>query len=167
MLLGVGQQLLARQQIPLAPRRDHLDVGFQRIGAEFEAHLVVALAGGAVRDGVGAGLVGDLDQALGDQRPRDRGAEQVFAFVHGVGAEHREDEIAHEFLAQVVDVDLLRRNAELQRLGARGLEFLTLADVGGEGHHFAVIGVLQPFENDRGVEAAGIGEDDFFDIAHV
>ncbi len=56
VLLGVGQQLLARQQIPLAPGRDDLDVGLQRIGAELEAHLVVALAGGAVGDGVGAGL---------------------------------------------------------------------------------------------------------------
>ena len=106
MRLGVGQQLFAREQIPLAPGRDDFDVRLQRIGAELEAHLVVALAGGAVRDGVGAGFVGDLDQALGDQRPRDRGAEQVFAFVDGVGAEHREHEVAHEFLAQVVDVDL-------------------------------------------------------------
>ena len=49
VLLGIGHQFLARQQIPLAPRRDDLDVGLQRIGAQFEAHLVVALAGGAVR----------------------------------------------------------------------------------------------------------------------
>ncbi len=56
-------------------------------------------------DGVGAGLLGDLDQALGDQRPRDRGAEQVLALIKRVGAEHREDEVAHELLAQVVDED--------------------------------------------------------------
>jgi hypothetical protein len=72
-------------------------------------------------------LLRDLDQALGDQRPRDRGAEQVFAFVDGVAAEHREDEIAHEFLAQVVDEDVLRLDAQLQRLGARRLQFLALA----------------------------------------
>ena len=116
VLLGVGQQLLARQQIPFAPRRDDLDAGLQRIGAQFEAHLVVALAGCAVRDGIGAGLVGDVDQALGDQRARDGGAEQVFAFVDGVGAEHREHEIAHEFFAQVVDEDVLRLDAEFQCL---------------------------------------------------
>ncbi len=81
--------------------------GLQRVGAELEAHLVVALAGRAVRDGVGAGLACDLDQALGDQRARDRGAEQVFAFVDGVGAEHREHEVAHELFAQVVDEDVL------------------------------------------------------------
>jgi hypothetical protein len=26
-----------------------------------------------------------------------------------------------------------------------------------------LIGVLQPFEDNRGIQAAGIGEDDFFD----
>jgi len=164
--LGVGEQLLAREQVPFAPGRDHLDVGLQCVGTEFEAHLIVALAGGAVADGVGAGFVDDVDQALGDQRPRDRGAEQVFALVHGVGAEHRENEVAHEFLAQVVDVDLLRLDAELQRLGACRLQFLALPEVGGKGDHLALVGVLQPFQDDRSVEAAGIGEYNFFDVAH-
>ena len=103
--LGVREQLFARSQVPFAPRRDDPDVRLERVVAELEAHLVVALAGGAVRDGVGAGFARDLDQALGDQRTRDRRAEQVFAFVDGVGAEHREDEVADELLAQVVDVD--------------------------------------------------------------
>jgi hypothetical protein len=44
----------------------------------------------------------------------------------------------------------------------RGLKFFALAQIGRERHDLAVVGVLQPFENDRGVEAAGIGEDDFF-----
>lgn len=164
--LGVGEQLLAREQVPLAPRRDHLDVGLQRIGAEFEADLVVALAGGAVTDGVGTGFVDDVDQALGDQRPGDRGTEQVFALVHGVGTEHRKDEVADEFLAQVVNVYLLGLDAELQRLGARRFEFLALSEVGGKGDHLALVGVLQPFQDDRGVEAAGIGQHNFLDVAH-
>ena len=166
-LLGISHQLLARQQIPFAPRRDDLDVRVQRIGAQFEAHLVVALAGRAVRDGLCAGLVGDLNQTFGDQRARDRGAEQVFAFIHGVGAEHREHEIAHEFFAQVVDENVFRLDAHFQRLGARRFQLLSLAEVGGEGDHFAMIGVLQPFQDDRGVESAGIGEYGFFDVRHV
>ncbi len=166
VLLGIGHQLFARQQIPLAPRRDDLDAGLQCIGAQLETHLVVALAGGAVRDGIRAGLVGDVDQALGDQRARDGGAEQVFAFIDGVGAEHREHEIAHEFFAQVVDENVLRLDAELQRLLACGLQLFALAQVGGEGHHFALVGVLQPLQDDRGVESAGVGEDGFFDFAH-
>jgi hypothetical protein len=118
--LGVGQQLLAREQVPLAPGRDDLHVGHQRVGAQLEAHLVVALAGGAVRDGVGAGLARDLDQPLGDERARDRGAEQVLALVDGVAAEHREDEVAHELLAQVVDEDVLTPMPNFSALARAG-----------------------------------------------
>ena len=113
---------------------------------------------------VGTRLFRDLDLAFGDQRPRDRRAQQILAFVNGVGAEHGEHEIAHEFLAQVVDEDFL--HAHLFGFGARGRDFLALADVGGEGDDFTVVSVLQPFENDRGVEAAGIGEHYFLDIRH-
>ena len=94
VLLGEVQQVGARLERPVAPRRDDLDVGVQRIGGQLEADLVVALAGRAVRDGVGAGFAGDVDQMLGDQRPGDRGAEQIVPFIDGIGAEHRKDEIA-------------------------------------------------------------------------
>ena len=60
-----------------------------------------------MRHRVGADLFGDLDLPLGDQRPGDGGAEQVLALVKRVGPEHGEDEIAHEFLAQILDEDLL------------------------------------------------------------
>ena len=79
VLLGEFEEMGAALERPVAPGRDDLDVGVQRIGGQFEADLVIALAGRAVRDGVGAGLGGDLDQVLGDQRAGDRGAEQVDA----------------------------------------------------------------------------------------
>jgi hypothetical protein len=106
----------------------------------------------------------DLDQPLGNQRPRDRGAEQVQPLIERVGAEHREDEVAHEFLAHILDVDFL----DAQHLGllARGLQLLALAEIGGEGHHLAAILGLQPFQDDRGVETAGIGENDFLGRGH-
>jgi hypothetical protein len=72
-----------------------------------------------VADGVGAGQQRDLDLALGDQRPGDRGAEQVLALVERVGAEHREHEVAHELFAQVLDVDVLGLDAEQLGLGLR------------------------------------------------
>ena len=114
-----------------------------------------------MRHRVGADLLGDLDLLLGDQRPRDRGAEQILSFVQRVRAEHREHVVAHEFLAQILDEDVLRLDAEQQRLLARRLELLALAEIGGEGHHLAAIGGLQPLQDDRGVEPARIGEHDF------
>jgi hypothetical protein len=46
----------AAGQIPFAPRRDHLDVGRERVIAELEADLVVALAGRAMADRIGIGF---------------------------------------------------------------------------------------------------------------
>ena len=144
------------------PRCDHGHIGLERVIAELEAHLIVAFSGRAVRDGVGADLLRDFDLALGDQRPRDRGAEEILALVERVRPEHGEDVVAHELFAQILDEDVVRLDAEKQRLLARGLDLLALAEVGGEGHHLAAVGGLQPFEDDRGVEAAGIGEHHLF-----
>jgi hypothetical protein len=103
----------------------------------------------------------DLDQPLGDQRPRDRGAQQIQPLVERVRPEHRKDEVAHEFLAHVLDMDVLGPHPQQFRLGARRLQLLALAQIGGEGHHLAAVFGLQPFQDDRGVEPAGIGKHDF------
>ena len=161
---GPGDERGAAGQVPFAPGGDDRDVGVQRIGGELEPDLIVALAGGAVSDCVGAGLVRDLDQTLGDQRAGDRGAEQIVAFVAGVGAHHREHEIAHELFAQIFDEDVGIGNAHRPRLVARRFDLLALAQIGGEGDHLAAALDLEPFGDDRRVQTAGIGEDDFADI---
>src|ERR1700677_2526103 len=118
-------------------------------------------------DRVSAHLVGDLDQALGDQRPRDRGAKQVEALVLRVGAEHREDVVAHEFLAHVLDEDVLRLDAQKLSFFARRLQLLALPEIGSEGDDLRAIFRLQPLEDDRRVQPAGIGEDDALDLRLV
>jgi len=160
--LGIGEQLLAREQVPLPPGGDDLDVGLERIGAQLEAHLVVALAGGAVGDGVRTRLVGDLHQPLGDQGTGDGGSQQVLALVERVGPEHGVDEVPHELLAQVVDVDLL--DTRRLGLGARRLDLLALADVCGEGDHLALVVLFQPLEDDGGIQPPRVGEDDLLDL---
>ncbi len=167
VLLGESEQRLARAEVPFAPRRDDLHVGLERVIGKLEAHLVVALAGGAVSDGIGADFLGDLDLLLGDERPRDRGAEQILALIKRVGAEHRKHVVADEFLAQILDEDVLRLDAEHQRLLPRRLEFLALPEIGGKGDDLAAIGGLQPFQDDRGVETAGISQHDFFHVSFV
>ena len=164
VFFGEGDEGRARGEAPLPPGRDDPDVGIERISRKLEPHLVVALAGRAMRDRVGADLARDLDQPLGDEGPRDRGAEQVLALVLGVGAKHQEHVVAHEFLAQILDEDVIRLDAQHLRLFARRLELLALAEVGGEGHDLRAVFGLQPFENDRGVQPARIGEDDALDF---
>jgi hypothetical protein len=117
-----------------------------------------------VRDRVSIFLARNLDQALRNQRARDRGSQQVLAFIDGVGTEHREDEVANEFLSQVVDVNAFHPCRF--GLGACRLELFTLADVGGKGDHFALVDILKPFQDHGGVQAAGIGENDFLDLTH-
>src|SRR5439155_18596622 len=80
------------------------------------------------------------------------------ALVECVRAEHRKHVVAHELFAQILDEDVVRLDAQEQRLLARGPQLLDLPEIGRERDHLAAIGDLQPLQNDRGVEPAGIGE---------
>jgi len=51
--------------------------------------------------------------------------------VERIGAEHREHVVAHEFLAQILDEDIFGLDCRQQRLLARRLELLALAEIGG------------------------------------
>ena len=163
VLLGIGDEGLAAVELPLPPRGDDGDGRVEVVVPQLEADLVVPLAGGAVGDGVGPLDGGDLHLPLGDEGSGDGGAEEVVPLVDGVGAEHGVDEVADELFLQVVDVDLVRAGG--QRLFPDRIQFVTLPQVGGEGDHLAAVLVLQPLEDDGGVEPARIGEDyllDFF-----
>ena len=81
-------------EAPAPHRREHLEVGRERARRHLEAHLVVALAGAAVGDGVGAVLAGGRDQVLGDERPGERRHQRVLALVDGVGLERGRHEVA-------------------------------------------------------------------------
>ena len=107
--------------------------GFERVIGKLETHLIVALARRAMRHGIGADLLRDLDLLLRDQRPRDRGAQQIDAFVKRIGAEHRKHIIADEFLAQILDENVFRLDAQQFGLRARGRQLFALPEIGGEG----------------------------------
>src|SRR3546814_11894522 len=90
------------------------------------------LARRTVRDRVGAGFLSDFNQPLRNKRARDRGAEQIVALIARIGAHNREDEVADDFLAQIVDIDMIGLDTNQLGLGARGHELLALAQAGGE-----------------------------------
>src|SRR5713101_10074543 len=117
-----------------------------------------------MRDGIRALLSGNLDLSLGDQRPRDRGAEQVAAFIKGIGAEHGKNEVADELFTQVFDEDFA--GADFFGLLLDRSQFFALPQVSAEGNHFTLVGVDQPTENNRGIQSAAIGEDNFLHVCH-
>ncbi len=86
--------LLARQAHPHAHRGDDLQPRVEGVDGHVEADLVVALAGAAVGDRVGALALGDLDEQLGDERPGERRRERVDALVQRVRLEVGPDEVA-------------------------------------------------------------------------
>ncbi len=139
-LFAIGHERLTRREVPFPPGGDDLDTRFQRIGAEFETHLVVTLTGSAMGNGIRARLIGNLDQPFGDQRAGNGSAEQVLTFVNRIGTEHREHEVAHKLLAQVIDVDFL--HAQRLSFGARWRHLFTLTDVGRESDHLTSVMIL-------------------------
>ena len=86
------------------------------------------LAGAAVRDELAALAVGNVHHPAGDHRAGERGTEQVDALVDGVALDGRVDELVDKLGLQVLEEELGR--ADLERLGARGLEVLLLTDIG-------------------------------------
>ena len=64
MLLSKINQVRTALEFPLAPWCDDLDIRVQRIGREFKPYLVIALARGPMRNGIGSGFLRNLNQAF-------------------------------------------------------------------------------------------------------
>jgi hypothetical protein len=91
--------------------------------------------------------------------------DQAFTgFVHGVGTQHREQEVPDERLAQVDDVDA--GGARLQRLVTDRDQLLALPEIRAVGHHLAPVRLDEPAEDDRGVEPARVREHHARDVRH-
>src|SRR5437660_10431983 len=90
---------------------------------------------------------------------RDAGAEKVLSLINRAALKHREDKIAREFLTQIFNDAFGRASAE--RFLRQTVELFFLADIGAERDDLRLIILFQPGENDRGVETAGVCEDNF------
>ena len=163
LFLGVFDGGLAGAELEavVLPGGDDGEFGAEGHVGQFEADLVVALASSAVGDGVGTFLVGNLNLVLGDQGAGDGGAQEVLTFIDGAGFEHGEAVLFGEFLAEVFDDAFVGTGGEGFFLDA--FEFVALAEFGGEGDDLAAGEVvLEPGENDGGIQPAGVGEHDLF-----
>ena len=140
MLLGIGHQFLAGIEIPLTPRGDDRHIRFQRISTQFKPHLIITFTCSPMRNGIRASFIGNLNQAFGNQWPRDRRTQQVFTFVDGIGAKHGKNILTRKLLAQIFNINFL--DPHRFSFGTRGFYFFSLTDISGEGHHFTTIGIL-------------------------
>src|ERR1043166_7841886 len=163
MALAVINHLLSSGEFVaialVAPRSDDLQVRCERGGGQFETHLIVALAGGAVGDGIRFFLLRDFHHALGDERSRDACTEEVLALVNRAGVNHRINEVGSEFFLKVIDVNL--RCAGVLRFLFEAVKFLFLPDVGAEGDHLGVVFFFDPREQHRSVETARVSQHNF------
>ena len=165
MRLGIVDLFVTRLDFPLSPRRDDRHIGCKAFDGQFKPNLIVSLAGCAVCDGVCSLSQCDLSQLLADHGPRERGAEQIF-FIFCVHHDGRDDDLITHFVREISDNQLAC--AGLDGLFLQAVEFVALSDVGCDGNDLRIIiMLLQPRDNNRGVEAARIGQNDFFDLALI
>ncbi len=150
--------LVARQPHPDPHRGDDLESRVQRMRRDIEADLVVALAGAAVGDRIGAFARGDLDEELRDERPGQRRGQRVGALVERVRLEVRPDEIGHEALAGVHDIGARGPRGHRSFLDARAQR--PAAQVHRERDDLDAVLLLEPGDGDGRIESARVGEDD-------
>ena len=160
--LGVVDLFVTALDIPLAPRSDDGHIRAEGLEGQLKTHLIVALAGAAVADGICALLDGDICQRLGDARTCKAGAQQV-VLVLSAKLQGGEDVVLHKILLQV-------QHIQLGSAGSLGLFFQTvqlgaLSHITGNSNDFAVVIVfLQPRNNDGGIQTAGVSQHDFFNV---
>ena len=157
---GVFDFLFAGLDVPDAPRSDDLHLRSQRLDGQFEADLIVALAGRAVADGGSALGLGDLNQTLGDDRTGKAGAQQVLLLVNRAHLQGRPDAVGDELFADVFNIDLAR--AGLDGLLVEGGQLFALTYVNGDGDNVVVIVLLQPRDDNRGIQTARVSKNNFF-----
>ena len=151
--------LLVARPDAVAQRRDHLHARVVRLERELEAELVVALAGAAVHDRLGADLERDLGDRLRDHRPRERRDERVLPLVERVRDDRPRALLVGERVLAVDEEHVV--GAGRVRPRDRLLEVELLADVDEHGDDLveAVPVLLQPREDAARVEPARVGDD--------
>ena len=153
VLLAVSDQFRpARKLLPEIihlPRRHDRQVRSKSHVGQLETTLIVTLTRSAVGNRIRIFFARDIDVGFGDQRTSNGRAEVILPFVNRIGANHRVDIVAGEFLDQIERVVL--RGPRLTGLGTQSRELLLLPHIGGIGNNFGSIGFLEPLDDDGGV----------------
>jgi hypothetical protein len=156
VLLQILDLVVARHR-QLARGRDDLQRRVERLDADVEAHLVVALAGAAMRHRRRPFFVRDVHEQLRHQRPREGGRERIGVLVDGPRGERREGEVADEVFLGVDDADLRGPGGKPAGLHHRLLAALAEVDIQRDYLVAAFDG--EPLDGGRCIETAGKSED--------
>ena len=160
--LGVVDLLLTGLDVPLTPRGDDLHIGSETLDGQLETDLIVALAGSAVGDGVSALGLGDLRQLLADDGTGKGGAQQI-GLILGVHLQAGDDDVVHHLVHQIGHDQLA--GAGLDGLLLQTLQLVGLTHIAGHGDDLRVVVVLlQPGNDNGGIQSAGVGQYDLLDI---
>jgi hypothetical protein len=159
-VFGRVLELLRARHSPLAHGRDDPQFGREHLKGHVEAHLVVALAGAAVRDRHGAHVARRVDHQLGDQGAPQSRRERVATLVEAARQQRRPDEVVDEDLPRVERARF--DGARLERLLLDRLEILALSQLCGEADDVEVVSLLDPLHGDRRVEPSAVRQYDLF-----
>jgi hypothetical protein len=106
-----------------------------------------------------------LAKALGDHGTCQSRTHQVF-LVLSTSLHGGNDHFFYEFFRQILNIDL--GGAGLQSLFLQAVQFICLTHVTGYGNDLGIIIVLLQPRNDNGsIQTAGIGKNDFFNVAFL
>src|SRR4051794_41073758 len=100
-MLARVRDLLLAAHLPLADRRDDLQLRRERRDRAVDSNLVVSLTRAAVGDRVATGGARDLDGDLGDQRAAERREERVVESIDRIRLDRGSDEVARELFARI------------------------------------------------------------------
>ena len=148
---------------PFSPRSDDCHIRSVCLDCQLETNLIVALAGCAVADGICALFQSDSCQFLTDDRTSERGTQQVAVLVNCASLYGGENVVLNEGLLQIQNDQL--GSAGLDCLFFQTVQLCTLSYVCGNCDNFAVIVIfLQPRNDDRSIQTAGICQNNLFNI---
>ena len=138
--LSVLDFLLTGLELPSSPRSDDLHVGSVSLDGKLKTNLVVALAGAAVADSVGALRLCDLHESFRDDGTREGCSEQILALINRACLHCRENILLNELLVEILDIEL--GSACFYSLFLEAVKLGALSYVAGYRDHLAVVVVL-------------------------